>query len=140
MVGAAHVPTAGFGTAAERRTQLEANNGAEVDSLATFIEMRGAKSVMATLWKVADESTSLLMAEFYRLKKESPLMPKSEAMQRAQQAMISGRLKASGKAPACRSDLVELAGGSSKPFVCSADAPYSHPYFWSPFILIGNWR
>ena len=44
---------------------LEQNNGVEVDSLATFIELRGAKSVLATLWSVADESTSLLMIAFY---------------------------------------------------------------------------
>ncbi len=137
----------GFGTSsgsraitseAERR-QLEQNNGAEVDSLATFIEMRGAKSVMATLWKVADGSTAALMAEFYRLKKENPRMTKAEALRQAQLAMISGRVKASGKDQGCR-DVIDLKGTGGKPFDCRTDAPNSHPFFWSPFVLIGNWR
>ncbi|MGH9970569.1 MAG: CHAT domain-containing protein [Pyrinomonadaceae bacterium] len=137
----------GFGTATENkvaashdqeRKTMEKNNGVEVDSLATFIELRGARAVMATLWPVADESTSLLMGEFYRLKEQNPRMAKSEAMQKAQQAMIAGKLKASGTASGCRAELVS---GQKRPnFRCDEDAPFAHPYFWSPFILIGNWR
>jgi CHAT domain-containing protein/tetratricopeptide (TPR) repeat protein len=137
----------GFGTAIENkaatsneqeRKAMEKNNGAEVDSLATFIELRGARAVMATLWPVADESTSLLMGEFYRLKDQNPQMSKSEAMQKAQQAMITGQLKASGTASGCRAEVVS---GEERPsFRCNEQAPFAHPYFWSPFILIGNWR
>lgn len=117
---------------------MEKNNGVEVDSPATFIELRGARAVMATLWPVADESTSLLMGEFYRLKEQNPQMVKSEAMQKAQQAMIAGKLKSSGTASGCRAELVS---GPERPnFRCDKDAPFAHPYFWSPFILIGNWR
>jgi CHAT domain-containing protein len=25
-------------------------------------------------------------------------------------------------------------------FHADPNAPYAHPYFWAPFILIGNWR
>ncbi len=138
----------GFGTAVENksvskeqeRKTLEENNGAEVDSLATFIELRGAKSVLATLWSVADESTSLLMSEFYRLKKENPQMTKAEAMQLAQQSMIAGKLKSSGKMTGCRSGVFKLDGTQQTAFKCDTNAPFSHPYFWSPFVLIGNWK
>ncbi len=116
------------------------STGKEVDSLATFIELRGAKSVMATLWSVADESTQLLMSEFYRLHKENPKLTKVEAMQTAQKSMIEGKLKASGKQTGCRSEIVSLSGTKQTEFKCNAAAPFAHPYFWSPFILIGNWR
>lgn len=115
-------------------------NGKEVDSLATFIEMRGAKAVMATLWAVADESTQILMSEFYRLHKANPQITKAEAMQAAQKAMIEGRLKSSGKQTGCRSEVVKFGGAKQIEFKCNANAPFAHPYFWSPFVLIGNWR
>ena len=128
-----------FGTAAENRGGAAGGNGAEVDSLATFIELRGAKAVMASLWPVVDESTSLLMTEFYRIKAADPSVTKAEAMQRAQLAMISGALKSTGAGGGCRSDGIED-NPNVKSFPCRSDAPFSHPYFWSPFVLIGNWR
>ena len=92
---------------------------------------------MATLWPVADESTSLLMSEFYRLKKENPTMSKSSAIQAAQKAMIDGSLKGTGIG-GCRAEVNEP--GAPAPFPCKTNAPFSHPYFWAPFVLIGNWR
>jgi CHAT domain-containing protein len=109
----------------------DSSNGSEVDSLADIIQGQGGKSVLATLWSVADESTSLLMSEFYRLRKRNPRLTKIAALQMAQQEMIAGKLKAydsKGK----RRDTGEVAAEPSP--------DYSHPYYWSPFILIGNWR
>ena len=32
-------------------------------------------------------------------------------------------------------------GAANKPlFKPDPKAPYAHPYYWAPFILIGNWR
>jgi CHAT domain-containing protein len=124
----------------QERKLLEENNGVEVDSLATFIELRGAKAVLASLWSVADESTGVLMSEFYRLRKDNPNMTKAEAMRQAQLLMIQGKLKPSPGNPVCRSEVVNLEGTKQPLFKCDAKAPYSHPYFWSPFVLIGNWR
>lgn len=114
-------------------------SGKEVDSLATFMEFKGAKSVMATLWPVQDESTSILMNEFYRLHSESPEKSKAALLQEAQIQMIDGKLKSSGKPAICRTDIIDT-GPNAVPFKCDTNAPFSHPYFWSPFILIGNWR
>jgi CHAT domain-containing protein len=91
------------------------SNGVEVEGFGAMALNNGSKSVMATLWSVADASTQMLMTEFYRLKKENPTMSKSAALRAAQRAMIEGKLKA-------------------------ANAPFSHPYYWAPFVLIGNWR
>jgi CHAT domain-containing protein/Tfp pilus assembly protein PilF len=112
--------------------------GQEVDSLATFIELRGAKAIMATLWSVADESTGALMTEFYRLRKETPRLTKAAALQRAQRAMIEGGLTRGGGRRAQRAELVGR-NAATKTGNESAKK-YAHPYYWAPFILIGNWR
>ena len=114
-------------------------NGREVESLGMLAQKKGAKAVLATLWKVADESTSLFMAEFYRIKKAEPQMNKSEAIRLAQKAMIAGRIKSSGTSTGCRAETFG-SGAKKEEFKCDPNAPYSHPYFWSPFVLIGNWR
>jgi CHAT domain-containing protein len=106
-------------------------NGKEVDSLAEAIQTKGARAVMATLWSVADASSSLLMSEFYRLKKENPRLTKAAALQLAQQEMLAGKLVPPGAAGA-RRDTGEADA--------AAPPDYSHPYYWSPFVLIGNWR
>jgi CHAT domain-containing protein len=114
-------------------------NGKEIDSLASVIQTKSGKAVLATLWPVADESTSMLMSEFYRIRQENPGITKAAAMQRAQVEMISGKLKASGAGSGCRSDAIDM-GDGPQAFRCDPNAPFSHPYFWSPFVLIGNWR
>ena len=94
-------------------------DGREVDGLGILAQRKGAKAVMATLWSVYDPSTSLLMQTFYRnwtTNTGSPLS-KAEALRRAQVAFLQG----APDQPA------------SKP-------PYAHPYYWAPFILIGNWQ
>lgn len=139
----------GFGTAVgnvsanreQEKLVLEQNKGAEVDSLATFIELRGAKSVLATLWAVADESTSIWMSEFYRQKKDKPEMTKSDALQTAQLKLIQGKYTTS-EAKENRGTAVFSIGGNRKlpAFKKDENAPFAHPFYWSPFVLIGNWR
>jgi CHAT domain-containing protein/tetratricopeptide (TPR) repeat protein len=107
------------------------SNGKEVDSLAEAIQTKSGKAVLATLWSVADTSTSLLMSEFYRLRKENPQLTKAEALQRAQQEMVAGKMKPS-QTRGERRDTSEADAETA--------TDYTHPYYWSPFILIGNWR
>ena len=116
-------------------------NGKEIDSLASVIQTKSGKAVLATLWAVADESTSLLMSEFYRLRKENPKLTKAEAMQTAQKAMIEGTLQAKSTNQK-RSDLASAGTDKStaSPFATDEKKPFAHPYYWSPFVLIGNWR
>ncbi len=114
-------------------------SGREVESLGMLAQKKGARAVLATLWKVADEPTAAFMGEFYRLKKADPKISKSEAIRLTQLAMIQGKLKPGSPSGGCRADDF----GSSekaKEFKCDPNAPFSHPASWSPFILIGNWR
>ena len=114
------------------------SNGKEVDSLAEVIQIKNGKAVLAALWAVADESTPLLMSEFYRLRKENPQMTKAAAMQRAQTAMLTGELKPAAEYIEELDDFYKTRPGAS--FRFDRTAPFAHPYFWSPFVLIGNWR
>ncbi|MDT4967577.1 MAG: hypothetical protein QOJ64_2314, partial [Acidobacteriota bacterium] len=106
------------------------SSGKEIEGFGYVAQQKGAKAILATLWSVADESTQLLMSEFYRLRKENPQLTKAAALQMAQQEMIAGKLKASN------------ANGERRDTNAADIAPldYSHPYYWSPFVLIGNWR
>ena len=94
--------------------------------------------MLATLWAVADESTRDLMIEFYSQLEANPQIGKAEALKKAQLSLLNGKYKA-GEIPLWRQR-----GGDSLDsealFNTDARAPFAHPYFWSPFILFGNWR
>ncbi len=131
----------GYGGIESNKTLAE-NNGKEVDSLAQFIELRGAKSVMATLWAVVDESTALLMGDFYRLREANPDWTKSEALRKAQLALLSGEKKGVPIARKRRSDPIDMGDSAPKQpaFVKDPSKPFAHPHYWAPFVMIGNWR
>ncbi|MDW8373922.1 MAG: CHAT domain-containing protein, partial [Planctomycetota bacterium] len=104
-------------------------NGAEIEGFGALVQRQGARGVIATLWPVADESTGLLMRSFYRLR-ERERLSKAEALRRAQLALLRGEVSgAAGEARGLRR--------TDRP--AAASAPYAHPYFWAPFILMGNW-
>lgn len=107
------------------------SRGKEVEGFGYVAQQKGAKAVLASLWRVADESTQLLMSEFYRLRKENPQLTKAAALQLAQQEMVAGKLKPT-QSKSVRRDTGEAD--------IQPSPDYTHPYYWSPFILIGNWR
>lgn len=96
-------------------------DGREIESLAVIAQQQGAASVLATLWAVADISTAELMRNFYSLRVLNPGMSKAEALREAQVSMLRGT--APGTPPGA-----------------PGDPKHAHPYFWAPFVLIGNWR
>ncbi|BAY26692.1 TPR repeat protein [Calothrix sp. NIES-2100] len=67
----------------------------------------GARSTLATLWAVKDESTAKFMVEFYKNLKK-PGITKAEALRQTQLTFLQ-------------------------------DPDYQHPFYWSAFVLIGNW-
>jgi CHAT domain-containing protein len=68
----------------------------------------GAKSVVASLWPVADRATAELMQRFYQHMLRDGLRP-ADALRRAQLAL-------------------------------AAEPRWSAPFFWSPFVLLGDWQ
>jgi CHAT domain-containing protein/Tfp pilus assembly protein PilF len=118
-------------SACQTATSGSAADGHEVDGLGIMAQQRGAKAVMATLWSVEDESTGLLMADFYALWIDHPEMNKGEALRQAQMAMLHG------KQPTGTSRRTDETHAQGRP---NSQAAFAHPYFWAPFVLIGNWK
>lgn len=118
-------------------------SGADLENFAVLAQTKGAKAVTATLWSVVDSSTSLLMRKFYSLLDEYPWMPKSEALRLAQVSLLYGENDAALPTEAPRgASLVskEEPSATASAFKVNPGAPYAHPHFWAPFILIGNWQ
>ena len=113
-------------------------NGREIDGLGELAQRKGAKAVVASLWQVDDESTSELMTEFYRIVQNPSRPTKAAALQRAQRALLHG--KRSARQPRRRDQARGVSVTTAKPFVAPAGVAYAHPYYWAPFILIGNSR
>ena len=109
-------------------------NGEEVLGLGYQFQNRGAKATIASLWKVDDNSTQQLMTEFYIALKAGKT--KNQSLQSAQLALISGT---TAKTKDSRSSIkVESVEKNASKHVNPIDAPHRHPYYWAPFILIGN--
>lgn len=118
-------------------------NGKEAEGFAYLAQSLGAKSVIASLWKVSDTGTPELMIRFYKLRAENPNMPKGEAFRLAQLSLLSAETKGAKKdSAALRSELVDLSGRKIELPLFEKDAkrPFAHPHYWSSFVLIGNWR
>ncbi|MBF2026679.1 MAG: CHAT domain-containing protein [Oscillatoriales cyanobacterium C42_A2020_001] len=67
----------------------------------------GARSTLATLWAVNDDSTAAFIAAFYKALSQ-PNISKAQAVQEAQLSLL--------RSP-----------------------EFKHPFYWAPFILVGNW-
>jgi CHAT domain-containing protein len=120
-------------SACETGLSGSAQDGTEISGISGYFLYRGAKSVLASLWSVNDASTALMMQQFY--KHLAAGMTKAAALQQVQQDLINSKLTARN-APV-RSDIIpESTSGHSATRSTTSD--FSHPYYWAPFILIGN--
>lgn len=122
-------------------TAGEKSNGLEVEGFGALAQKQGARSVLATLWAVADPSTKDLMTEFYRQLIVDKQISKAEALRRAQLKLLSGNYK-NNQIPGWRSERIDLSQSDKNlpEFKKDMKAPFAHPYYWSPFVLIGNWQ
>jgi CHAT domain-containing protein/Flp pilus assembly protein TadD len=116
-------------------------NGAEVDSLGELAQRRGAAAVLASLWPVDDSSTSQLMQEFYKNRQAHPEWNKAEALRQAQLQLMQGEYATLTEANrGIRVIANDIAAGTAPRYEKDPKAPFAHPYYWAPFILMGNWR
>ena len=97
--------------------------------------LSGVKSVLASLWYVSDTGTLALMSEFYQQLSENPI--KAQALRRSQLALLRGEAKV-------QKGVLILADGSELPLPeelsATGNLNFSHPYYWSAFVTIGNWN
>jgi CHAT domain-containing protein/tetratricopeptide (TPR) repeat protein len=105
-------------------------DGSELDGFGATAQLSGASAVMASLWPVADEATPRLMAAFYRGMVVEGL-DKAEALRQAQLGMLAGA--GGGGEGASRGGKPLRRGGTP------AKVGLDHPYYWSAFVLMGNW-
>lgn len=111
----------------------EAANGREVDGLGMTAQGKGARAVISSLWSVNDASTGLLMSDFYkRWVSGGGNVSKVEALRQAQLDLLHDKVNGNGGAAGRGFDVVN----SSAPVA----AGFSHPYYWAPFVLMGNWQ
>ena len=117
------------------------SSGDELVGLTRAFIYAGTPSVVASLWKVDDASTAHLMSSFYRnLKTKS----KVESLRQAQLELIRGGKQSDllarrgvggiGKLGEVPQAKPQSPGSASVPVSIST----SHPYFWAPFILVGD--
>ena len=81
--------------------------------LAGIAARAGVKSTLASLWSIQDESTRILVDRFYGSLQSGA--SKTQALQAAQRELIEAQTTE------------------------AINDDYVHPYYWAPFILIGNW-
>jgi len=111
----------------------KSRNGLEMDSLGMVAQQKDAEAVLATLWDVNDLSTSHIMSDFYDRWVRNPADGKAEALRQAQLAFLHG----GGAVPG---------GGTGRGFETEdqTSAPsslgYAHPYYWAPFVIIGDYQ
>jgi filamentous hemagglutinin family protein len=96
--------------------------------------LSGVKTTVASLWSVSDAGTAALIIKFYENLKTAPT--KSEALRRAQLAMIKGEVYLKDG----QIQGLGAIGGVPLPAasVDTVDEPLSHPYYWSGFTMVGN--
>jgi len=126
-------------SACETALGNQTGDGREVDSIANIMQRLGAKAVLASLWSVNDQSTALFMQEFYKVRQANAGMTKAEALQRAQLGMLEGKVRGKG-CGAQRMGSEQKEAGTAPGYLCDGERPYAHPYYWAPFVLMGNWK
>ena len=107
------------------------NNGEQILGLGYQFQQVGARAVIASLWQVDDGGTQALMNAFYLALRNG--FSKTEALQRAQQALIDDDLSLVGEP---RGTLRVVDATTGEPVTLKGNS--DHPYYWAPFILIGN--
>ena len=113
-------------------------HGREIESFGVLAQQQGAKAVLATLWPVADSSTAEFMAAFYRRRQQG--MSKAEALRRTQVAFLRGEGRLSmGLGGNSEGRGALLADSAEDSATSAAVRSYAHPYYWAPFILMGNY-
>ncbi|PMB06152.1 hypothetical protein CI592_10925, partial [Fischerella thermalis CCMEE 5328] len=101
-------------------------NGEEILGFGYQMQKTGARSAIASLWAVDDGGTQALMSVFYALLPSGKLT-KAEVLRQAQIALITGSSSQLGQ----QQDRIDSIPKSTV-------VSLSHPYYWAPFILIGN--
>ena len=106
--------------------------GIEIPGISFYFLQNNVKSVMASLWLVNDASTSELMQRFYA--NLAAGQSKAEALRKAQLSLMAVEQREGQEVDRASIAVVSSDGTTGT----AANSSFSHPYYWAPFILIGN--
>lgn len=102
--------------------------------LSQALLLAGGRSLVLSLWKVDDEATALLMRRFYQNLRGG--RPRAQALAEARRwlaSLSSEEAKSQGKSlPRSLDAPITL------PKENASGRPYDHPYYWAPFVLVGD--
>ena len=87
------------------------DDGREIEGLSAIVQQRGARQVVASLWRVEDSSTAQLMRTMYHELADHPT-DVANALQQAQKTV--------------------------RTLVRDGKQPYGHPYYWAGFVVSGT--
>ena len=104
-------------------------SGIEIIGFGYQIQQTQARAAIASLWNVSDYGTNYLMKEFYNQLEKNSTNP-VDALRKAQIALIEGERDVSEVEERAT---ISLEGDPKK-----IATQLKHPYYWAPFILIGN--
>ena len=102
-------------SACETAYSLPDTDGLALESFATATQEVGVRSVVGTLWPIADQATPIFMRQFYALSAKQGVS-RDVALAQAQTSLLE-----SAQAAKAAGNLL---------------LDYSHPYYWAPFILL----
>ncbi|HEY9639765.1 MAG TPA: CHAT domain-containing protein [Coleofasciculaceae cyanobacterium] len=111
--------------------EQQLGSGVEILGFGYQMQRAGARAAIASLWQVSDGGTQVLMNAFYTALEHG--MTKAQALQQAQIALITHNLSGVGDS---RGWVEVVSTRTGLPAQVSNHL--SHPYYWAPFILIGN--
>jgi CHAT domain-containing protein len=119
-------------------------NGEEILGFGYQVQRTGARAAIASLWYVDDGGTQVLMTEFYTALQQG--LTKAEALRQAQVALITDNYSAPDVSNADETVLDGNRGNTATITIVDAltgqilsqSNDLFHPYYWAPFILIGN--
>ena len=78
------------------------------------------------------------MRELYQSHKVARL-DKAESLRHAQLALLHGSAQVDDSGNASRGLTRTAMQSTSGSYMADPKAPYAHPFYWAPFILMGNW-
>ena len=110
------------------------NNGEQILGLGYQFQNQGARAVLASLWKVSDGGTQVLMNVFYNALQQG--YSKTEALQIAQRSLIAKNTSTVVSQKSSDGTIVFVSAEIELP--ANIRNHLDHPYYWASFILIGN--
>lgn len=126
----------GCNTASQRRGTADQ----ATDALSELAQSLGADAVLASLWAVLDISTAQLMNAFYT-RHQLGGQSKGEALREAQLDLLYGRTESARPSRGGATDIDIMVDSKYRvPFKIEGEKPFAHPYYWAPFVLLGNWK